>query len=88
VCTLLRHCAPGFLAHRQLDDALGLTMDGRGRSAHGPEWPNALVGLGVADGNQGQAATFPSRPQCGVATAKEISYVKDGRSVRLGPRFR
>jgi hypothetical protein len=31
---------------------------------------DALVGLGVADGNQGLAATFPSRPQCGVATAR------------------
>jgi hypothetical protein len=48
----------------------------------------ALVGLGVADGNQGLAATFPSQPHCGVATAKEISYVKDSRSVRIGPRFR
>jgi hypothetical protein len=51
-----------LLAHRQLDDALGLTMMAKGRCAHGPERPDALVGLGVADGNQGLAATFPSGP--------------------------
>jgi hypothetical protein len=49
---------------------------------------DALVGLGVADRNQGLAATFACRALCGVATAREISYVKDARFVRLGPCFR
>jgi hypothetical protein len=49
---------------------------------------DALVGLGVADRNQGLATTFACQPLCGVATAQEISYVKDARFVRLGPCFR
>ena len=38
-----------------------------------PDLRHALVWLGVADGNQGLAATFASRLHVGVATAKEIS---------------
>src|SRR3981081_3487383 len=52
--------------------------------------PSAVMRLSGwrADGNQGLAATFASRPQCDVVIAKEIRYVKDARLVRLGPRFR
>jgi hypothetical protein len=50
---------------------------------------DALVGLGVADGNEGLAATFASRDhQRGGATSREVIYVKDACFVRLGPCFR
>ena len=80
----------GSLAHRELDDALGLTMAGKmlPDARTGRNGVMRLSGLALPMGTKGLAATFPSRPQCGVATAKEISYVKDGRFVRLGPRFR
>jgi len=84
-------CDAGLLTHRELDDALGLTMMAGEMLADartGRNGRDARVGLGVADGNQSLAATFASRPQCGVTTAKEISYVKNARLVRLGPRFR
>jgi hypothetical protein len=63
-------------------------MMAKGGCAHGPERPDALVGLGVVDGNQGLAATFPSRPQCGVQQQGRSVMLKTGRFVRLGSRFR
>ena len=67
----------GSLAHRELDDALGLTMAGKmlPDARTGRNGVMRLSGLALPMGTKGLAATFPSRPRCGVATAKEISYV-------------
>jgi hypothetical protein len=47
-----------------------------------------LSSLALPMGTKGWPRRSRTDPRCGVATAKEITYVKDGRFVRLGPRFR